>query len=762
MNIQYFRFLLLFPILLFFSASLLAQPAIGEWRAHISYANITAVTGSANTIYASSGAGIQLFHKNENIVEELNSVNGLNDIDITNIQYVSDIEALVIGYANGNLDVLQNETISNYPQIRDNPYYNNKKINDIIYYGNKILVAGDFGIVEFLPSSGQFKDSYYVTAGEVVSINDIALNDQFIFVATEQGVYYADRLKSLANPGSWLRVTALPNHMQEFNKVEVFNGALIANFSNPAGDDRLYVLENMSNSSLLTGDAGEVYNLAHNSDHLYVALSNEVRIYNRSFSQTGSISDYPFGRAAPRDVYVSPDMSLWFGDENYGLVRKKPGGQVESILRNGPGRNTVFSMSSKNGWIYSSAGGYDNNFNSLGNAGMFSMFKEGTWTNVQEEGVYDFSDIAVNKDDPSAIFIGSWSNGLFKFENGESQSQFNPGNSPLVSVNGETKVHQLARDSKGNLLMLNHGAEYPLVMKMKDDEWVVFRYEVLKGKTIRKLIWAKNGYVWGCFENSATVFIADFNGTLDNIEDDRIRVMQPRDHNSKTYAEKIFTIEEDIEENIWIATDEGVAVEYDPHFIFEQNILQPNRIRITENGFTQYMLRDNRILDVYTDPANRKWFATEKAGVMLFSAGGENLVSHFTTDNSPLLSDEVQTITMDTKSGEIFFGTSKGLVSYRSETAEGKSDFSQTYVFPNPVKPGYEGPITITGLIHGVNVKITDLNGNLVYETVAEGGQAIWRGNTLNGRKVSTGVYLVFITNEDGSKTHIEKILFIK
>jgi hypothetical protein len=147
---------------------------------------------------------------------------------------------------------------------------------------------------------------------------------------------------------------------------------------------------------------------------------------------------------------------------------------------------------------------------------------------------------------------------------------------------------------------------------------------------------------------------------------------------------------------------------------------------------------------------------------MVFSPNAERLVSHFTVNNSPILSNTVNTLAMNEENGEIFMGTSEGIVSYRSKTSGAKDDFSETYVFPNPVRPGYDGPITITGLIDGVNIKITDISGNLVYETVSEGGQAIWYGKTLNGRKVSSGVYLVFITNEDGSKTHIEKILFIK
>ena len=114
------------------------------------------------------------------------------------------------------------------------------------------------------------------------------------------------------------------------------------------------------------------------------------------------------------------------------------------------------------------------------------------------------------------------------------------------------------------------------------------------------------------------------------------------------------------------------------------------------------------------------------------------------------------------ESGEVFFGTDKGLVSYRGSATMGSDDFKDVYVYPNPVRNTYEGDITIRGLVSEANVKITDISGNIVYETSAEGGQATWNGKNFDGRRVNTGVYIVFCTNEDGSKTHITKLLFIK
>jgi hypothetical protein len=161
------------------------------------------------------------------------------------------------------------------------------------------------------------------------------------------------------------------------------------------------------------------------------------------------------------------------------------------------------------------------------------------------------------------------------------------------------------------------------------------------------------------------------------------------------------------------------------------------------------------------DGANRKWVGTSKAGVFLFSEDGLETIHHFTTENSPLLSNKIFEIAIDGKKGTVYFGTEGGLISYKSTAIDGKDDFGDVYVYPNPVREDYQGEIVVTGLVGNVNVKITDINGNIVFETTALGGQAIWDGRTFSGNRVRTGVYMIFCTNEDGSQTHITKLLVI-
>ena len=143
------------------------------------------------------------------------------------------------------------------------------------------------------------------------------------------------------------------------------------------------------------------------------------------------------------------------------------------------------------------------------------------------------------------------------------------------------------------------------------------------------------------------------------------------------------------------------------------------------------------------------------------SADGTEEIHHFTEENSPLYSNQIVDIEINNETGEVFFGTDQGILSYKSTATGGGTVNTDVVVYPNPVKPGYNGIIAIKGLVSNADVKITDVSGTLIYATRAEGGQAIWSGKSFDGRKASTGVYLVFATDDEGNEKIVTKILFI-
>jgi hypothetical protein len=179
---------------------------------------------------------------------------------------------------------------------------------------------------------------------------------------------------------------------------------------------------------------------------------------------------------------------------------------------------------------------------------------------------------------------------------------------------------------------------------------------------------------------------------------------------------------------------------------------------VQQEQFTGYLFKGEQVQCIAVDGADQKWVGT-KNGVWLLSADGEKIIHHFTESNSPLLNNEVNKIGIDPQSGEVFFATSSGLCSYRSTITAPNSSFSNLLIYPNPVPTDYNGLIGIKGLTDQSIIKITELNGRLVFQTRCMGGQATWNGRDYTGNKIASGVYLVLVTDESGTEKVATKII---
>jgi hypothetical protein len=227
---------------------------------------------------------------------------------------------------------------------------------------------------------------------------------------------------------------------------------------------------------------------------------------------------------------------------------------------------------------------------------------------------------------------------------------------------------------------------------------------------------------------------------------------------------KAYCITEDNEGNVWVGTNNGPLIYYSPYNIIDASNVTGNNIIIPRNDGTNqgdYLLSGEDVMDIQVDGGNRKWFGTANSGAFLISEDGMKTIHNFREDNSKLFSNSVSGIGINEKDGEVYFATNYGLISYKESATKGFDEYTDVYVYPNPVRPDYDGVITVTGLVENSIVKITDVSGNLVYETISLGGQAIWDGKNYDGHRVASGVYLVFLATEDGSKSHMTKLLFL-
>ena len=269
------------------------------------------------------------------------------------------------------------------------------------------------------------------------------------------------------------------------------------------------------------------------------------------------------------------------------------------------------------------------------------------------------------------------------------------------------------------------------------------------------------GQKWGVLGRDGGLFVYNDNNTIDNPADDQYKILNTAIGNGALPTTSVFSIAEDLDGEIWVGTDKGIGVFYNPSSVFSGGNFDAQQILIQEGDYGQYLLSEEKVKCITIDGANRKWIGTEKSGVFLLSEEGTEEILHFTTENSPLFSNNIIDIAINPENGEVFIGTEKGLISYRSDATEGATTQEKTHVFPNPVRKSYSGPIAISGLVADANIKITDIDGNLVFEDFAKGGQAIWNGKNKNGERASTGVYLVFSTDINGIEKTVSKILFI-
>jgi hypothetical protein len=277
------------------------------------------------------------------------------------------------------------------------------------------------------------------------------------------------------------------------------------------------------------------------------------------------------------------------------------------------------------------------------------------------------------------------------------------------------------------------------------------------------LIIARSGYKWIILPGGHGLFILDDNKTPSDFTDDRYKQVTVKDADNQIIT-NVYSIAEDLDGNIWTGTDQGPLVYYTPEKVFDQDP-KASRIKVPRNdgsGLSDYLLKTETITSLSVDGANRKWLGTSGSGAYLVSPDGTQQVFSFNEKNSPILSDSIISLAVDNKSGEIWFATSRGLQSYRGNATAGAEKFTSVYAFPNPVRENYTGNVTITGLMANTQINITDISGNLVYKTVSDGGQATSDLKTYNGKRVATGVYLIFCASSDGSEAFVTKILVIR
>jgi ligand-binding sensor domain-containing protein len=368
------------------------------------------------------------------------------------------------------------------------------------------------------------------------------------------------------------------------------------------------------------------------------------------------------------------------------------------------------------------------------------------------------------------MYLGSWEDGLIEILDGAIINEFNEENSTLeLGFNmgwldgGWIGVAGVDFSNDGILWCTNAFTSEALHARDLNGEFHSFDFspQVVNTDKADGVVVTSNGWVWTIIRGKGLV-VLNTNETLGTESDDVYKLLNDEENNGGLPNNEIFCLAEDLDGEVWVGTLQGIAVFYALDDVFSEDGVNAEQILIEQDGNIQILLETETVTAIEVDGGNRKWVGTANSGVFLFSPDGQETIYHFTESNSPLLSNNVLDIDINHGTGEVYFATDAGIVSFQSTATNFVLDIEEVKVYPNPVRPEYEGLITVDGLAYQTDVRITDAAGNLVYNTTSEGGRATWTGLNLNGERVSPGVYLIFCSNPDGSATQVAKVAVVK
>lgn len=759
---KYILFLLL-PYLI--NNYLSAQLAVGEWRTHLPYQSANIVMVTEERVFCSSTGGLFYYGTVDNSLETLSKTDGLSDNGVVAMSWSEDDQLALLAYGNANLDIIRENRIINIPDIMKKQIPGDKSVNNIAFINAKAYLSCGFGIVVLDLNRLEISDTYYIGEnGDPLNINQLASDGTFLYAATETGIRRAE----LANPflidfNSWELVAGLPDPNGSYSGTASFNGRIFVVYDEPSGGNRIYYLDGTWNEiSQLAGI--ECNELRSTGDYLLFTGNQGVRTMSRDFIIVGH---YESGK--PRSAILDDDGVLWIADNGAGLVRVGTDDQVRGIKPNGPFSSLAFDIKSAGGKVHTVVGGVTANYNNLFRAGVLQTFANQLWSYSYNNDFRDLIAMAVDPEDSEHLYAASWGYGLVEYREGVQQMVYDETNSSLQNAvpGGDViRLGGLAFDDDNNLWMTNTAVPEPISVLRNDGSWLSFRVGGLLSdfKALGDILFTEEGHMWGIIPRGGGLFALNFNGTLEDEDDDEYRLVSVVDKNGRVITNEVYSFAEDMNGNLWLGTNQGILVIYSPGRLFSDGSVFAQEILVPRGDGTENadaLLETRKITTIEVDGSNRKWIGTAAGGAFLVSENGQEQIYNFNTGNSPLLSNSISDICVDGATGEVFFGTDKGLISFRGSATAGAADYSDVKVFPNPVRETYDGPIAISGLLAETTVKITDIGGNLVNELRSAGGQAIWDGKDFNGNRVATGVYLVFLANRQPTAAHVTKILFI-
>jgi hypothetical protein len=761
-----FRFVYILMMYLLLGSGVSAQqklPGVEGWRIHASFGVNNDVVVAEDVVWVGSNQALFNYHIQTREVEIVSRVNGLSDVTVRKLAYDEQSQCMIIAYEGANIDVIQNGTITNIPDIVKRIILGEKQIHAITIHNGKAYLACSFGVAVIDLKLRKITDTYQEIGpgGSTLDIRDIEFYNNSIYVCTPGGIYRAaENGTNLSDFNSWSLLQA-----GYVDYMATYGGKLVAVVDSTVKsfDGTWSTLSGISNS--------QTYFLGTSGGKLLVSKKEALYTISADWSiQPNFILKGVVASAiAPDGLYYS------LIDQQGLLIHNSSATQRDYFAPAGPQGSFAMRMVYNDGamWFAGDA------VNGLGVSGGWGpkytghknyLMRNNTWKNFRGtspmiDAAPDLIDVSIHPETGNAFFA-SFGTGIIEMNEAGAVAKYDTSNSSLQSFNSGTSfrplfVSGIDFDNDGNLWVANFGAVKPISVRTSTGAWKSFSVPSNVNTAFGFITCDDFGNKW--ITNTRGNGLVVFNeNNLSDPNDDQLKVLNKDKQNGFLPSTLVFCVTKDKKGELWIGTDKGLAIISNPGNVFKPNADFDARQLVIQAGliFSNF-LDEEQVYCIRTDAADRKWIGTSN-GVWLVSPDGYTVLRNFTTANSPLPGNSVFEIGINNQTGEVFFATDKGLASYMGTATEGGEVFANVNVYPNPVRPEYNGQIAITGLVSDAFVKITDVAGNLVFETRANGGMATWNGLTYSGSRAATGVYLIFAANEDGTQTHVAKLLFIR
>lgn len=755
--------------LFFFLVSFVSVAQTSQlWKGYYSYQETKAIEKDDQNIYVATDNAVFAYNEYSKETDIFNTVSGLKINGISTLGYAKDYKKLVIGSNNGKVAIidLAADKIYHLNDIfsKTNIPDNQKKINKIIIHGGYAYLATGYGITTVRLNDNHFGDTFYVAvSGEMANVKTMAVFNNQVYAAVEnEGIKKASINSNLIDYNNWQVID-----FDNWRDLTTFANKLIG-----VKDDFSLNTISATNQIDTVGDVWEGFLKFSVSGDVLIEITREaarlratdLSVYNNfvySLNEKGGVSDATFSNG---NYYIASKTN---GGLKVSLEDKE---NIERISPSGPLSNNISSavVNKKDLWLTFGGYGIDMNPyepNGLTKYGISNYKNMQSWQHISNQelnGLQSTVNISFNPQKPNFAYLSTFNDGLGIFDLNEKQlTVYDDTNTDVFTpiIPTDLRIYGVAFDRNGTGWLTNTAKDPVLISIDKNNQFNSYTSNILKSNNP-----TSDAYFMPIIDKNNTKWFGSRLSGLYAFNETRNSKAMKIDTGSTTGAlpsGSVKTFALDYKNELWIGTGKGVRVIKNIDQFLTSTQLNTTNIIIEEEGKAQELFYEQDILNITVDGSNNKWVSVSEAGVFLISDRYQTLYN-FTTANSPLPSNDVTGVTIDGTSGEVFFITREGMVSFKNYATTPLENLDNIKVYPNPVKPGFAGEVKISGLVSNATVKITDIAGNLVHETKSLGGTVTWNTLSFSGSKVPSGVYMIFITSQDGTLDTVKKVMIIR